>query len=164
MISKCNLFTSINVVYMDRRGRDRMVVGFITYLCNQCLSALMLWVRIPQHDQHDVYSTQHYVIKFVSYLRHVGGFLRVIWFSFTNKTYLQDITEILLKVALNPNTNPKRCCHFRLVNVAPPCGNIYFDCSNKADRDYANLSTNCTTFAVCYGGKLSGYHTCPGGM
>ena len=29
------------------RGRDSMVVGFIKYLCNQCLSPLMLWVRIP---------------------------------------------------------------------------------------------------------------------
>jgi hypothetical protein len=27
-----------------RRGRNRMVVGFI---CNQCLSSLALWVRIP---------------------------------------------------------------------------------------------------------------------
>jgi len=30
------------------RGRDRMVVGFITtYLCNQCLLPFTLWVRIP---------------------------------------------------------------------------------------------------------------------
>jgi hypothetical protein len=38
------------------------------------------------------------VIKFVSDLRQVGGFLRV---SSINKTDCQDITEILLKVALN---------------------------------------------------------------
>jgi hypothetical protein len=25
-----------------RRGRDRMIVGFYNYLCNQCLSPLML--------------------------------------------------------------------------------------------------------------------------
>jgi hypothetical protein len=31
--------------------------------------------------QGDVYSIQHYVIKFVSDLRQVGGFLRVLWFS-----------------------------------------------------------------------------------
>ena len=36
-----------------------------------------------------VYSMEHYVIKFVSDLRQVGGFLR------------HDIIEILLKVALN---------------------------------------------------------------
>ena len=38
---------------------------------------------------------QHYVIKFVSDLQQVGGFLRVLWFPPHN------ITEILLKVALN---------------------------------------------------------------
>ena len=41
---------------------------------------------------------QHYVIKFVSDLRQVGGLL---WVSFTNKTDRHDITEILLKVVLN---------------------------------------------------------------
>jgi hypothetical protein len=39
---------------------------------------------------------QHYVIKFVSDLRQVGGFLRV-----PNKTDRHDRTEILLKMALN---------------------------------------------------------------
>ena len=43
---------------------------------------------------------QHYVIKFVSDLRQVGGFLRVLE-SYTNNTDRHDITEILLKVALN---------------------------------------------------------------
>ena len=32
----------------------------------------------PVHG--DVYSIQHYVIKFVSNLRQVDGFLRVLWF------------------------------------------------------------------------------------
>ena len=44
---------------------------------------------------------QHYVIKFVSDLRQVGGFLRVIRFPPTNKTDRTDITEMLLKMALN---------------------------------------------------------------
>jgi len=31
-----------------RRGRDRMVGSLIyNYMCYQCLSPLMLWVRIP---------------------------------------------------------------------------------------------------------------------
>jgi len=50
-----------------------------------------------------VFSIQHYVIKFVSDLWQVGGFLWVL-FSSTNKTDHQDITEILLKVALNTLT------------------------------------------------------------
>ena len=43
----------------------------------------------PVHGE--VYSIQHYGIKFVSNLRHVGGFLH----------HHHDITEMLLKVALN---------------------------------------------------------------
>ena len=46
-----------------------------------------------------VYSIQHYVIKFVSDLRQVGGFIQVLRFPPPIK--LNDITEILLKVALN---------------------------------------------------------------
>jgi len=38
---------------------------------------------------------------FVSELRQIGGFLPGIPVSSTNKTYHHDITEILLKVALN---------------------------------------------------------------
>jgi hypothetical protein len=37
-------------------------------------------------------------------LQQVGGFLRVVRVSFTNKTDHLDITEILLKVALNTTT------------------------------------------------------------
>jgi hypothetical protein len=54
----------------------------------------------PAHGE--VYSIQHYVINFVSDLQQVGGFL---WYSpFLHqkiKTDRHDITEILLKVALN---------------------------------------------------------------
>ncbi len=47
-----------------RRGRDRMQSMHIT---TTVLSSL------PAHDEE--YSIQHYVIKFVSDLRYVGGFL-----------------------------------------------------------------------------------------
>jgi hypothetical protein len=46
-----------------------------------------------------VYSIQHYVMKFVSDLRQVGGFLRVL--RFPPPTARHEITEILLKMALN---------------------------------------------------------------
>ena len=49
----------------------------------------------------EVYTIQHYVIKFVSELRQVGGFPRVLRFPPTNKTDRHDIDEIVLKVALN---------------------------------------------------------------
>ena len=56
----------------------------------------------PAHGE--VYSIQHYMIKFVSDLRQVGGFIRVLRFPPPIKLIATDITEILLKVALNPLT------------------------------------------------------------
>jgi len=55
----------------------------------------------PVHGE--VYSIQHYVIKFVSDLRQVSS---------TNKTGRHDTTEILLKMALNtiqPNQPSNNC-------------------------------------------------------
>ena len=51
----------------------------------------------------EVYSIQHYMIKFVSDLWQVGGFLRVLRFP-PIKTDRHNITEILLKLALNTIT------------------------------------------------------------
>ena len=47
----------------------------------------------------EAYSIQHYVIKFVSDLRQVGGFLQILRFPPPIK--LTATAEILLKVALN---------------------------------------------------------------
>ena len=52
----------------------------------------------PAHGE--AYSIQHYVIKFVSDLRQVSGFLQVLLVSSTNKIHRHDITEIMLKVVL----------------------------------------------------------------
>jgi hypothetical protein len=54
----------------------------------------------------EVYSMQHYVMKFVSDLRHVSGFRRVLLFPPRH-----DISEILLKVSLN-TINYKRTLQF----------------------------------------------------
>ena len=50
--------------------------------------------------------TTLYVIKFVSDLRQVGGFLRVLWFppSIKLTTTIYIVTELLLKVVLNTLT------------------------------------------------------------
>ena len=53
----------------------------------------------------EVYSIQHYVINIVSNLQQVGGFLRVLRFPPPKKNDHHDITEILLKVALNTTTH-----------------------------------------------------------
>ena len=55
-----------------------------------------------------VYSIQHYMIKFVSDLRQVSGFLRVFRFPPSKKfdSRSHDITKILLKLALNTINQP----------------------------------------------------------
>ena len=53
--------------------------------------------------EHRCSGVQHYVIKFVSDLQLVGGFLWVLPFPPPIKTDRHDITDILLKVALKPH-------------------------------------------------------------
>jgi len=60
-----------------RRGRDCMVVGFIT---TYVISAYHRLSCEFESRPGEVYSIQHYVIKFVSDLRQVGDFLRVVLF------------------------------------------------------------------------------------
>ena len=92
------LFSHVRSCLGDHRDRDRMVVGFTTtYMCNPCLSPLMLWVWVSIRAR----CTQHYVIKFCQWLatgrwNSLGHLI-----SSTNTTDSHDITEILLKVALN---------------------------------------------------------------
>jgi len=64
-----------------RRGRGRMVVGFTT---TYAISACHHWCC--EFDSRPGRGVHHYVIKFISDLRQVGGFLWVV---------------ILLKVAWN---------------------------------------------------------------
>ena len=74
------------ILYPTRghRGHGRMVVGFIT---TYAITAYHHWREFKSHSG-EVYSIQHNVL------------------SSTNKTDLYDITEILLKVALNTITHP----------------------------------------------------------
>ena len=76
------------------RGRGRMVVGFTT----TCIPSVPNTAIVVSSNRGKVYSIQHYVIKFVSDLRQIGGFLRVFRFPLS-KTDLHDIAEIMLKVA-----------------------------------------------------------------
>jgi hypothetical protein len=57
------------------RGHDHMVVGFTTTYAN---SANHHWCC--EFESRSGRGVQHYVIKFVSDLRQVSGFLRVLWF------------------------------------------------------------------------------------
>ena len=56
------------------------------------------------YNLSDVYSIQHHVIKFVSDLRQLGGFLQALRFPQPIKLIGNDKTEILLKVTLNTIT------------------------------------------------------------
>ena len=61
----------------------------------------------PEHGE--VYLIQHYVIKFVSNLRQVSDFLRVLRFPPQIRIVRHDITEILLKLVLNTINQTKTC-------------------------------------------------------
>ena len=63
---------------MGRRGRDLIVVCFLPLLMQ---SVPITTKGVSSNPTHcEAYSTQHYVIKFVSDLRHVGDFLWVLRF------------------------------------------------------------------------------------
>ena len=71
--SEARIDTSTNYVYLrGRSGRYRMIVGITTTRAISCGFN-------PVHGQ--VYSIQHYMIKCVSDLRQVGGFLLILRFS-----------------------------------------------------------------------------------
>ena len=78
------------------RGRDRMVIGFTTTYAISAYLPIPTKVVGSNPVHGEVYSIQLYVIKFVSDLRQVGGFL--------------DFTELLLKVTLITinQTQPKK--------------------------------------------------------
>ena len=88
-----------------RRSRDRMVVG------QQPIQLVPITAKVVSSNLSHVelYSTQHYVIKFISDLRQIGGFLRVLRFLPPIELNATK-TEILLKVSLN-TTTPNPGCH-----------------------------------------------------
>ena len=119
------------------------------YLCNRSLSPLMLWVQLPR-------GVQHYVIKFVSDLRQVNGFLPGPPVSFNNKSDCHNITELLLKVALNninqnkPNVGRMHGDIYgygsNLMSVRPSDGDVKIICTNLTpcnEEDSVLLSSHC---------------------
>jgi hypothetical protein len=73
-----------------------MVVGFTTTYAKQCLSALMLWVQISIRTRGTTLCD-----KVCQWLATGWWFSPGSPVSSTNKTDRHDITEILLKLALN---------------------------------------------------------------
>ena len=67
------LFSLLIMLWRGRRDRDRIVVGFTTSCANSTYHHLSV-------SSNPTQATQHYVIKFVSDLRQVDGFLWVLRF------------------------------------------------------------------------------------
>ena len=85
------------------------------FLCNRCLSPLMLWVRILLRARCTTLCNK--VCQWLAAGRLSSPSTPV---SSTNKTNRDDITEILFKVALNtikPNLKPSNCQASFLYNV-----------------------------------------------
>ena len=97
-----------------------------SYLCNQV--PITTNVVSSNHTHGEWSSIQHYVIKFVSNLRQVGGFLRVLWFPPPSKTDRHGITELLLKVALSTTSQPLHTYIYTYKKYSSLCNflTIYF--------------------------------------
>ena len=67
------------VLYIYLEGMWSYGSWIYNYLCNQCLSPLTLWVKIPLMARCTWYNIM--LIKFVSDLWQIGGFLWVLRFS-----------------------------------------------------------------------------------
>jgi hypothetical protein len=73
----------------------------VEFTTTYAISAYHHWSSEFEYRSGEAYSIQHYVIKFVSDLRQVDGFLQEPRFPPINKTDRNDIDGILLKVSLN---------------------------------------------------------------
>jgi hypothetical protein len=96
-------------VYSYSQWRTSYGSWIYNYLCNQCISPLKLWVLIT--FMRGVLDTT-LRNKACQWLATCWRFSLGTPVSSTNKTYLHDVTGILLKVALNTITlsaNTKRC-------------------------------------------------------
>ena len=97
-----------------RHGRGRMVVWIYNYLCNQCLPPLTLWVQILLRRGVLDTTLGDKVCHCLATGRCFSPGTPV---SSTNKTDHHEITDILLKVALN-NTVLTKAQLVRLAHVS----------------------------------------------
>ena len=113
-----------------------MVVGFTT---TDAISAYHHWSSEFEPGSGKVYSIQHYVIKFVSDLKQVRGFLWVPPFPPPIKPDRHNIAEILLKVTLNTISLAWKILHFWF--PWQYCKTyLYSWTNNKINSDYMYLS------------------------
>jgi hypothetical protein len=94
------------------------------YICHQCLSPLMLWVRISIRPRCAT------IFKVCQWLATGRWFSPGTPVSSTKRTDRHDITEILLKVALNTITN--KLCNDMSARLE--CGR--FECRSGHTKEY----------------------------
>jgi hypothetical protein len=93
------IYTSNYIDLGDCCGRDHMVVGLDLPVQSVPITTQVVSLN-PVHGE--VYSMQHYVIKFISDLRQVGDFLWVLWFPpdvhpmNTQKNHSNCLTDVVL--------------------------------------------------------------------
>jgi hypothetical protein len=90
---------------------DKLLTDALTRIIWDCLPDYHnKWnIKVFNKIKYSIH-VQHYVIKFVSDLRQVGGFLLVLRFPSPIKLIRHDIIEILLNVVLN-NPHPQFWIH-----------------------------------------------------
>jgi hypothetical protein len=99
-----NFVNSIKQELGGRHGHDRMVVRTTT---TYTINAYHNWCEFESWSERGV---QHYVIKFVSDLRQVGGFLWVLRFRLKNY-YATDAVEFILQSDHNNKIKRINLCH-----------------------------------------------------
>jgi len=77
---------------------------------------------VSSNPTQAICTQQYYVIKFVSDLWQVGGFLSGISVSSTNKTDPYNITEILLKVTLSTKASYSKLFHSSVIHTMSRTG------------------------------------------
>ena len=113
MFSKATVLTTIMWTKSMLFSWRKVSVNIILFLFGSSYTNSKIWFGLfmvnlcpcnfvsSNPDHGVVHSIQRYVVKFISDMRQVGGFL-----PSTNNTDSHDITEILLKVALNTIYQP----------------------------------------------------------
>ena len=96
ILSYAVLYNRFETNQRGRHSHDRIGSWIYNYLCNQCLSPLMLWVRISIRARCTTLCDK--VCQWLAAGRWISPGTPV---SSTNKADRHDIIEILLKVALS---------------------------------------------------------------
>ena len=103
------LFYLFAIIDRGRGGRDRIVVGYTT---TYAISAYHYWCC--EFESRSGRGVQHYVIKFVSDLQQIGGFLRVLRFpppiKLTATIWLKYCWNATLNIIKQTNKHTRYSC------------------------------------------------------